>query len=58
MVNPARDKSGSNLIPALRTRSTASRDNPPDAVGKPASCLIERCIELRRIIPDQVFGEK
>jgi hypothetical protein len=45
-------------VPALRTRLAASRDNPPDAVGKLASCLIEGCIELCRITRDQVFGEK
>ena len=33
MVNPTRDKSGSKLVPALRTRLAASRDNPPCAVG-------------------------
>jgi hypothetical protein len=32
-------------VPALRTRSAACRDNPPDAVGKPASCLIDSFVE-------------
>lgn len=58
MVNPTHDKSGSNLVPALRTRLAASRDNPPDAVGKLASCLIDCWVELRRVIRNQVFGEK
>jgi hypothetical protein len=58
MVSPAQDNSGSNLIPALRTRLAASRDNPPDAVGKLASCLIDCFIELRRVIRNQFFGEK
>ena len=58
MVNPTRDKSGSNLISALRRRLAASRDSPPDAVGKLASCLIDCCVELRCIIRNQVFGGK
>jgi hypothetical protein len=45
-----RDRSGSNLIPALRRRFAASRDKPPDAVGELANCLIDCWIELRRIV--------
>ena len=58
MVNPTRDKSGSNLMFALRRRSAASRDSPPDAVGKLANCLIDCCVGFRRIVRKQVFGGK
>jgi hypothetical protein len=55
MVNPARDRSGSKLVPTLRTRAAASRDNPHDAVGKAESCLIDWCVEIRCITRNQVF---
>jgi hypothetical protein len=43
-------------MPALRTRSAASRDNPPCTVGRSDSRLINRPAELRGIVRKQVFG--
>jgi hypothetical protein len=57
-VNPTRDSSGSNLMPALRKEKAASRLNPPLAVGRLASCLIDRRTELRCAICEQLFGRK